>query len=561
MIKRFSARLLATALGLQELCSGVFAISTEVDTNTWQYGMLKATNTLRAEHKKEPVGINMYVPQDFDDLYALLITRCRKLQCTAQIHSEWMAKTKTVNHFGSEKNMSPKDRAKQQNFTNSISENIWSGFLGGAEMVLQFENSPAELNNILSDYNCVGFGRAFDDTDTPYWSQIFATSDDEECTPPEDIAEWTPPAASSPFSSSRKEEDKSQCILTQTSVNSSTPSSTQAFSLTSAKVFYEEIYEGKSERKEEYVKFARSLVAKSDTSNSADVDTSTWQYEMLMAVNELRAKNGSEAMGMSLKLQCAAQLFANWMASVERMGHFGPEENKGPGERVAEQEFVVGAVAENAGADLKSASEMVWGWSLSEGHNVNMLRANLNCAGFGRAFGKDMKPYWCQVFATSEGEHCPPPETITAVASPHGTTPGLAPDAVLATAPIENTEQCVKPPSSGAEQSKNPPPPPPPSSREQNEKSPPSPPPSESKEGATNPDEVTFDKIKKGEGSTNGLPSGKLKGNEETSAPPAGNAEPKPEPQPEPEKEGRDDESNEKSADGGTPKESSGHCY
>lgn len=279
-----------------------------------------------------------------------------------------------------------------------------------------------------------------------------------------------------------------------------------------------------------YRDYARSL-SEEDTSANND-NTSTWQYEMLKAVNEHRGKHNIKPFGMSLyvfvfcvliqnphsahyrKLQCAAQLFAEYMASIDQMGHFGPN-GIGPGDRVTAQGFIVGAVAENAGADLKSASEMVWGWSLSKGHNENMLRDNLNCAGFGRAFGKDMKPYWCQVFGASDGENCPPPETISAISSPPGTPPGLAPGEESISAPIENTEQCVRPPSSGGQQSK--------------EKGPPLPPPSQLETEQTNPSKEKESPSKLGgvtfknfgtEELTEGPDSGTLKGKEETAAQP-----------------------------------------
>lgn len=60
MNQHFFLHVLA-AIGLNAIFSGTLVNALDVDTNTWQYEMLKAVNDLRAEYKKPAVGISMYV--------------------------------------------------------------------------------------------------------------------------------------------------------------------------------------------------------------------------------------------------------------------------------------------------------------------------------------------------------------------------------------------------------------------------------------------------------------------------------------------------------------------
>jgi uncharacterized protein YkwD len=59
------------------------------------------------------------------------------------------------------------------------------------------------------------------------------------------------------------------------------------------------------------------------------------------------------------------------------------------------------SLAENVAYGYPDVTAVMAGWMASDGHRRNILSANVDL-GVGLAYGADGRPYWTQVFATSE---------------------------------------------------------------------------------------------------------------------------------------------------------------
>ncbi|KAJ2342082.1 hypothetical protein GGH91_003638 [Coemansia sp. RSA 2671] len=149
----FTEKTSATASAKQE----PVRLDTKVDSN-WRQEMLDDVNSRRGEDGLSPLELS-------DDLNAM-----------AQNHSDYQVLIHKMTH--DDPNGSLGQRANTAGIKWSrLAENVAMGGETVAGVMSQWENSPHHLENILGDYNIVGFGLAVDGTGTKgttYWTQDFA---------------------------------------------------------------------------------------------------------------------------------------------------------------------------------------------------------------------------------------------------------------------------------------------------------------------------------------------------------------------------------------------------
>jgi uncharacterized protein YkwD len=119
----------------------------------------------------------------------------------------------------------------------------------------------------------------------------------------------------------------------------------------------------------------------------------TWQTEMVSAVNAERAKLGLNAVVACGTLNRAAQGYAETMSAARHFDHTGPD-----GSTMTSRTRAAGyngrALAENIAQGYTSVTAVMAGWMGSTGHRNNILNPNLTHIGVGKAAGN----YWVQNF-------------------------------------------------------------------------------------------------------------------------------------------------------------------
>lgn len=128
---------------------------------------------------------------------------------------------------------------------------------------------------------------------------------------------------------------------------------------------------------------------------------STWQDQMLAAVNAQRAAAGAPSLVMCGRLVLAAQLHSQDQAATNTMSHTGSN-----GSTLSSRMAAIGytgwtALGENVAAGYGSVDSVMSGWMNSSGHRANILNPNFTHAGFGRADSSRGTPYWTQNFGRS----------------------------------------------------------------------------------------------------------------------------------------------------------------
>ena len=122
--------------------------------------------------------------------------------------------------------------------------------------------------------------------------------------------------------------------------------------------------------------------------------------DMLALVNAERSARGLAPMRYDDRLVRAAQQHSEDQARAGRLSHTGSD-----GSTVARRVDRVGyswrSLAENVAYGYPDVAAVMAGWMASDGHRRNILSANVDF-GVGLAHGADGRPYWTQVFATSE---------------------------------------------------------------------------------------------------------------------------------------------------------------
>src|SRR5690606_16826067 len=126
----------------------------------------------------------------------------------------------------------------------------------------------------------------------------------------------------------------------------------------------------------------------------APVDTS-WQKQMLDAVNAERAKAGVGPLALCGSLNRAAQGYADRMRAENFFSHTAPD-----GSTVETRLRAAGygsgrTWGENIARGQTSVASVMQGWMNSAGHKANILRANFTHLGVGRSSSGN---YWVQNF-------------------------------------------------------------------------------------------------------------------------------------------------------------------
>lgn len=108
-------------------------------------------------------------------------------------------------------------------------------------------------------------------------------------------------------------------------------------------------------------------------------------HEVMFLHNKERAQRNLEQLKCSHELDQYAQEHAEWMARTNRLRHSNIDVN-------------FGYRGENIAYGQVSPEAVMKAWMSSKGHRNNILNSNFTHAGFGCAYDRDGRPYWCSVF-------------------------------------------------------------------------------------------------------------------------------------------------------------------
>ncbi|MEL7086785.1 MAG: CAP domain-containing protein [Cyanobacteria bacterium J06597_1] len=148
--------------------------------------------------------------------------------------------------------------------------------------------------------------------------------------------------------------------------------------------------------------------------------TDQFDREVLRLVNIERAKFGHGALALSQKLDAAADLHSEDMATQGYFSHTG-QDGSNVGTRISRAGYTrYRTWGENIAAGYRSAQSVVQGWMNSEGHRKNILNGSFTHMGLGTVANDSGRLYWTQVFAAgdpepgvyspqTEGSSSPPP--------------------------------------------------------------------------------------------------------------------------------------------------------
>ena len=131
----------------------------------------------------------------------------------------------------------------------------------------------------------------------------------------------------------------------------------------------------------------------------------TWQDQMLISLNSIRAEKGLQPVKICKTLTISAQKYSRTMAQQNFFAHEG-KDGSTPGERMQsagydwENSTSGSMVAENIAAGQQSVSEVMKGWKKSTSHYKNMTESRFIHVGFGMSENKKskFKKYWVQNF-------------------------------------------------------------------------------------------------------------------------------------------------------------------
>lgn len=127
----------------------------------------------------------------------------------------------------------------------------------------------------------------------------------------------------------------------------------------------------------------------------------SWASEMLARINSERAAAGRAPVTLCPTLMTAAQRHSNDQAANSRMSHTGSN-----GSTLSQRAEAAGyrnwtALAENVAAGQGTVTVVMNAWMASSGHRTNLLSANYQHVGVGRATSGSGALYWTQKFGRS----------------------------------------------------------------------------------------------------------------------------------------------------------------
>ena len=129
----------------------------------------------------------------------------------------------------------------------------------------------------------------------------------------------------------------------------------------------------------------------------------TWQEQMLVSINSIRAEKSLAPLTMCRPLAKSAQGYAKTMASQNFFDHTG-KDGSTPGSRIQKAGYdwmnpkEGSSIAENIAAGQNSVPEVMKGWRKSKSHYKNMVTPGFTHVGFGMAINEKSKykKYWVQ---------------------------------------------------------------------------------------------------------------------------------------------------------------------
>ena len=157
----------------------------------------------------------------------------------------------------------------------------------------------------------------------------------------------------------------------------------------------------------------------------ADPAIDPFEQEFLGLLNQYRADNGRQPLGISTQLTAAADWLSGDFAANDYFSHTDSL-GRGPGQRAAAFGYT-GAVGENIAGGFSSAQGVFDAWKGSPGHNANMLGSSYRAIGVGRVSlpGSRYGVYWTTDFGTTPGTNTTPvpSPTPTPTVTPPQPTP------------------------------------------------------------------------------------------------------------------------------------------
>jgi len=127
-----------------------------------------------------------------------------------------------------------------------------------------------------------------------------------------------------------------------------------------------------------------------------DFDPKTACAEVLKAHNRIRADARLPALAISPKLQAAARLHAQDMATHGKMTHKGSDGSNSIG-RISAQGYQYRRAGENIAAGHFTVDGLMKGWMDSPPHKRNIL-GSFSQIGVAYATAENGKRYWCVTF-------------------------------------------------------------------------------------------------------------------------------------------------------------------
>lgn len=120
---------------------------------------------------------------------------------------------------------------------------------------------------------------------------------------------------------------------------------------------------------------------------------------VLDVINELRAERGLDPVSLHPRVSAAAQVHAEYLASIRKLDHLGPG-GTDTGDRLQQAGFTWWAWGENVGAGFVDPAVLVDTWYGSRSHRAQLL-GDYPYIGVGVAVTPDSVPYWVLVVASS----------------------------------------------------------------------------------------------------------------------------------------------------------------
>jgi hypothetical protein len=137
------------------------------------------------------------------------------------------------------------------------------------------------------------------------------------------------------------------------------------------------------------------------------LDWTTWEFEILDIVNQLRAEGAScggegyfapaPPLQMDPGLRCAARMHSMDMVERDFFDHTNPDGDN-PGARAADAGYDGGGNGENIAGGNATPEATMQQWMESDGHCANIMRQNYRFIGVGYYPGGEYRHYWTQVF-------------------------------------------------------------------------------------------------------------------------------------------------------------------